>query len=132
MQVNIFAVIAAAMANMVIGYAWYSTALFGQKWMGALGLNKEVAKAGMGKAIALGFVTALITSYVLGVAMILAGITTAATGALAGFVIAIGLVVTTMYGAVIWSGRSQTAFIIEAAYQLVTFAAMASLLAVWG
>ena len=40
-ELNIWAIIVASVLNMVIGFIWYSMALFGKPWMAALGFKVE-------------------------------------------------------------------------------------------
>ena len=66
MEVNIVAVVASAVGAMVLGMAWYGP-WFGKKWMHLIGLSKEKMKEmdmKPGTAMALGFVSALVTAYV--------------------------------------------------------------------
>src|SRR5512145_1715860 len=44
--INVWAVLAAALANFVIGGMWYSPALFGKAWMRANGFTEDDLKKG--------------------------------------------------------------------------------------
>ena len=60
-------IIVAAVVAFLLGGAWYSPPLFGNRWMTALGKTKEELGA-PGPAMAITFLTALVTS--IGVALI--------------------------------------------------------------
>jgi hypothetical protein len=67
-EVNVLAVLLAAVASMVLGFLWYSKMLFGAKWASLKGYTDEslkAAQAGMGKLYGVSFVVAIITAYVL-------------------------------------------------------------------
>ncbi len=87
-EVNYLMVFVAAVVAMALGAFWYSKSGFGKTWMKEVGLTdaklKEMQK-GAGKSYALGFVTALVTAFVLAHVVRLAGATTLADGAIVGF-----------------------------------------------
>ena len=68
-DINGFAVLAAAVASMVIGAIWYSPAVFGKIWMSLTGISdskiKEMKSKGMAKSYVIGFIASLVTAYVL-------------------------------------------------------------------
>ncbi len=65
-EVNFIAVIAAAIAYMALGFAWYSPALFGKQWMALRGLKMtKEDQAKMGPLYGLTFIASLLTAYVL-------------------------------------------------------------------
>jgi hypothetical protein len=64
-EVNVWAVLAAGVASMVLGGLWYSPALFGNAWMRATGMTEERARsASMTKVMGTAFLLALIGSAV--------------------------------------------------------------------
>jgi Protein of unknown function (DUF1761) len=72
MDVNLWAVLVAAVASMVLGFLWYSPALFARPWMLAMGYDpddksriKEMQKSA-GKSYGISFVASLVTAFVLG------------------------------------------------------------------
>jgi hypothetical protein len=61
MPMNVWAVLACAVASMVLGGLWYSPALFGNAWMRAAGISEEKARsAKMGVVMGSAFVLSLI------------------------------------------------------------------------
>ena len=106
--INYYAVIAAALANMVIGFLWYGP-VFGKYWKGLMGFTDESMKAmKMTPLMAMvgGFITALIMAYVLAHFIILGGAGNIATGAQIGFWIWLGFVSTVLLGSVLWENKS--------------------------
>ena len=64
--VNYLAVLVAAVVTFVIGGIWYSRALFGPRWMAAVGKTEEECRKGnRGTALFGAFVSALMMAYVL-------------------------------------------------------------------
>src|SRR3989344_1004113 len=66
--VNLWFILLAAVAQMVVGFLWYSPLLFGNLWMKLMGHTKaslEKAKQDMARTYGLSFVSALVMAYVL-------------------------------------------------------------------
>lgn len=60
-EVNVWAVLAAGAASMVLGGLWYSPVLFGNAWMRASGMTEERARtANMAKVMGTAFVLAVV------------------------------------------------------------------------
>jgi hypothetical protein len=60
-EVNVWAVLAAGVASMVLGGLWYSPVLFGNAWMRASGMTEERARtANMAKVMGTAFVLAVV------------------------------------------------------------------------
>ncbi len=68
-DINYWAVLVAAIAQFVIGMAWYSPMLFGKTWMKEMGLTDKDMKAskekGMMKEMVIALISALVMAYVL-------------------------------------------------------------------
>lgn len=64
-EMNYFAVIAAAVAAFVLGGLWYAPFLFGKAWMQASGVTEETAKqANMAKVFGISFIWSLLGAFV--------------------------------------------------------------------
>ena len=70
--VNVYAVLAAAIATMVAGFLWYSPMLFANPWMVLMGMDPndkakiaEMQKSA-GPSYALSMVASILTAFVLG------------------------------------------------------------------
>lgn len=71
MNINIWAVLAAAVSAFLLGGAWYSPLLFGRAWQRAAGLSEEQLKAGnpavvFGGSLVLSLVAAFVFAMFLG------------------------------------------------------------------
>ena len=64
-HVSIWGVVIAALSALVIGWLWYSKALFGKTWMKANGTTDEDMKKNMPMALPVLAVVSLLTAYVL-------------------------------------------------------------------
>ena len=60
-EINLWAVLAAGVASLILGGLWYSPVLFGKAWSAASGVTEEQAKSSnMAKTLGTAFVLALI------------------------------------------------------------------------
>jgi hypothetical protein len=64
-QVNLWGVLLAALASMVIGTLWYSPALLGKEWMSLVRMDEQKAMRGRNMSIAVAFIMSLLLAYVL-------------------------------------------------------------------
>lgn len=67
-EINLVAALVAAIASIIIGFAWYSMRMFGKEWMKLAGLSPkdiEGQKKGKGSKYALMTLGALVMAYVL-------------------------------------------------------------------
>ncbi len=136
--VNYFAVIAAAVSSMIIGYVWFGP-LFGKLWMELSGItppSPEQAKGGMMKSYALMFVGSLVMAYVLAHSLVFASsymqVTGVSAGLMAGFWSWLGFVAPVTLGGVLWKGEPWKLWFLNNGYYLLILLVMASILAVWG
>ena len=129
--VNYLAVFLAAVASMVLGFAWYSPMVLGIPWMKlkgftSEGLKKEQAK--MGPMYGLSFVGALLTAYVLShviafsenyfhYSMLMTGLTSA-------FWMWLGFILPVQMTATIFGDKKWQLLGIDTGYQLVSVLAM--------
>jgi magnesium-transporting ATPase (P-type) len=63
--VNYWAVVLAAIASMIVGMVWYSSAFFGPAWQKLAQIDKTKMKHDMPRASLIAFVASLITAYIL-------------------------------------------------------------------
>jgi hypothetical protein len=139
--INYWAVIVAAIVNVVLGFLWYGP-FFGKQWIALMNLSKEqmdAAKAkGMGKSYALTTIGSLVMSYVLAYVFLavnpyfaVAGILGVAAGLTAGALIWLGFVAPVTLGPVLWDGKPWKLWFLNAGYYLVTLLIMGVVFAVW-
>ena len=132
LQVNLLAVIVAALAGMVLGFLWYGP-LFGRVWMRMRKID-PASMRGMklpADKLVLQFVALLVTAYFLAQFMgwvLVFGF----TGALVlAFWVWLAFYATTMLDGVLWGGESWALYAFNTAYRLLTLLSMAAIIAAW-
>ena len=137
MSVNLWSVLVAAIATMVVGFLWYSPLLFARPWMVAMGYDPE-DKAKMqemqknaGKSYAISFVASLVSAFVLGKVIDVTTVNTALYGMKVGFAIWLGFVTTVQLTAKLFGNQSTKLYLINTGYQLVCYLVMGAILAIW-
>ena len=125
-NVNLVAVIVAAVVSMVIGAIWYSPKVFGGEWMKSGGGGHGDMK----KAYFWTFIGTLVTAYVLSYFIGHPGM--ANVGASVGFWAWLGFMAPVELGAVVWGNKPMKHFWVCAGHSLVSLVVMGSILAVWG
>ena len=138
-SINLWAVLAAAVANMIIGALWYGP-LFGKRWMALMGFTPDGMKnmpMTMAQAMVGGLVSSLIMAYILAHdAFVWHDFFGASVGPQAfalqlAFWIWLGYVATTLARQVLWEGKSWHLFILNASNSLVSLVVMAFILVQW-
>lgn len=133
-NVNLIAVLVAAVASMAIGAAWYST--LAKPWMAAVGFDEETVKKGDNPII---YVIAVICHFIM--AYVLTGVIyhaspggemTIYTGLLSAFLIWAGFVVTTMIVNHRFQMKSWMLTIIDAGHYLLVMLAQGAILGWFG
>ena len=137
--INYLAILVAAIVIFALGGLWYSPVLFVKKWLALQGKTEEqmraqAAAANMPLMYAAAFITALITAWVM--ALVFAHIANDAEmnvghGALFGTMLWLGFAATTSYATALFSGKPRQLWIIDSAYNLVSFVLAGIILAVW-
>lgn len=131
-QINILAAIVGAVITMVLGMAWYSPMLFGNRWLKLIGKTMEQLQGQNAPVIYLfTFVGYLIAALVLAVVVKLFGANTLVDGVIAGGVVWLGFVATSTYTYTTFEGPPKGVWAIYMGYQLIAFGIMGALLAVW-
>jgi hypothetical protein len=129
-QLNIWAVLVAAVSTFLIGGLWYSPAVFGKAWMKENGFTEESMKgSNMAKIFGLAFVLALIAS--INLAMFLGKETNASMGAFYGFLAGFGWVATFVGTHYLFERKSFTLFLINAGYSVVALTVMGLIIGAW-
>jgi hypothetical protein len=137
--VNWLAVLVAAIVIFLLGGLWYSPVLFAKRWIALQNkteeqMRAEAAGANMPLMYASAFVTGLIIAWAM--AMVFAHIANdvpmnAAHGALFGGLLWLGFAATTSYATALFSGKPRQLWLIDSAYNLVSFVLAGIILAVW-
>ncbi|GEM_PF-78692 len=119
-QVNVWAVLTAAIAAFVLGGLWYSPLLFGPRWQREVGLSAEqLAGANMPKIFGLAFVLSAVAAYVF--ALFLGPSPSVGLGLDAGFAAGLCWVATSFGINYLFARRSLALFLIDGGYHTLQF-----------
>lgn len=133
LSINYWALIAAAVANMAIGALWYGP-VFGALWKRLTGITDE-AMAQMPlkpwQAMLGGLVNSFVIAYILFFFTAPWVVPTIAGALMGAFWVWLGFVATTQIGSYLWEGKPLTLFFLNAAYSLVAYGVMATILVLW-
>jgi len=134
-NVNILAVVVAAVATFLLGAVWYSPILFAKQWMHAHGYTPEkvedMKRKGMVRPYAVAGVCYVVMAYVLA---LLASYTQAASfgqGLWLGFLAWLGFAATLGLTANMFSDKPVAVWVIDAGYQLAYLLVMGVIVSVW-
>jgi len=129
-DINYWAVLVAALVNMVVGSIWYSKALFSKQWMKLTGRKMEdMSGGGLGYGVTI--ISALVQAWILAHFVAYAGSTTVGDGLVTGFWLWLGFVAVTTAVNFVFEGRSWALWKINAGYFLVVLLINGALLAAW-
>ncbi len=137
MNVNLLAVLVAAVSTVVVGFLWYSPVLFAKPWMIEMGYDPndkaktEEMKKSAGPKYGGAFIASLITAFVLAKLMHAISIYDLMFGLKLGFGVWLGFVATVQFTGVLFQKQSTKLFGINTGYQLVCYLAMGAILGVW-
>ena len=129
-QLNLWAVLVAALSTFLIGGLWYSPAVFGKAWMKENGFTEESMKGGnMAKIFGLSFILGLIAA--INLAMFMGPENKPEMGALWGFLAGFGWVATFIGTHYLFERRSFKLFLINSGYSIVALTIMGIIIAAW-
>ncbi|MBV9573576.1 MAG: DUF1761 domain-containing protein [Acidobacteriales bacterium] len=137
MGINIWPVLAAAVATMVIGFLWYSPALFAKPWTRLMGydLNDKARMAemqrGAAKMYALTFVATLVSAAMLAKIIAVTTVNSPLYGVKIGLAIWLGFVTTVQLTNALFNKKPAKLYLIDTGYQLVCYAVMGAIIAMW-
>ena len=136
-NVNLLSVLAAGIATMILGFVWYSPALFAKPWMREMGYDlndkaklKEMQKSA-GPTYGIAFLAGLVSAFMLGKILSITPIDTALYGMKLGFGVWLGFVATVQLTSALFMKSSMKLLAINTGYQLVCYLVMGAILAVW-
>jgi hypothetical protein len=137
MGVNLWSVLAAAVATMIVGFLWYSPFLFAKPWTLAMGYDPndkakmEEMRRGAGKLYGITFVASLISAFVLAKIIDVTTVSAILYGMKIGFAVWLGFVTTVQLTSTLFKRRPIKLYLIDTGYQLVCYLAMGAILATW-
>ena len=130
--VNYLAVLVAAVVTFVIGGIWYSPALFGPRWMRAIGKTEAELKQGNAAFAYVGaFVAGLAMAYVLALFLALAQPKTIPQAAWVALWAWVGFMAAPTLSNYLFSGWSRDLYLINNGYSLISLLIMSGILATW-
>jgi len=135
--INLWSVLAASVATMVLGFLWYSPLLFARPWTILMGYDPEdkaklaEMQKGAGKMYGISFVASLLSAAVLAKIIAVTTVNTALYGMKVGFAVWLGFVTTVQLTGVLFAKQPAKLYLINTGYQLVCYLAMGAILAVW-
>jgi hypothetical protein len=127
-DLNWWAILVATFVPIVVGMVWYRA--LAEPWMRAVGKTREeLGGANTGYAVAL--LCAFVMAYVLARVIAWAEADDPGAGLVAGILVWIGFVATTMAVNTIFAGRTLRLWLIDGAYHLVCLMGMGLILGAW-
>jgi hypothetical protein len=135
--VNLWAVLVSALATMVVGFVWYSPALFAKPWTILMGYdpNDKAKLAEMqksaGPSYMMSLVASLMSALVLGKIIEVSGTAGAVDGLKIGLVVWLGFVTTVQFTNALFSRQPNKLYMINTGYQAVCYVAMGAILGAW-
>jgi hypothetical protein len=128
--ISILAIVLSVIANGVIGALWYSPLLFGNRWIKAMGKNREdFDKSGANIGYMLTMIAAIITALTLTVLINLLDNVTVSSGALIGLLTGLGIAAMRELSPTFFEGRNITLYFISISYHIVSLTIMGMIIA---
>ena len=135
--VNVWAVLVAAVATMVVGFVWYSPALFANSWMKLMGYDAndkekiaEMQKSA-GPSYFMSLIASILAAFVLGKLISVSGFSNAVDGLKIGLVVWLGFVTTVQFTNALFSRQRNRLYMINTGYQLVSYVVMGTIMGAW-
>ncbi len=131
--VNYWAVLVAGVAIFILGGLWYSPLLFAKKWVALQGKTEEELKANSagGAAFLIVFFCGLLTALVMAIVINHFPWLSPIRGAGIGVVCWAGFAGATSFGSALFSGKPKALWLIDSAYNLLSFVVAGAILAAW-
>lgn len=131
-SINWWAIIVAALVNMVVGTVWYSKGVFGETWAKLANMKmSDMGKNAGVYAYPLVLVGSLVQAYILRHFVVYAGANTISEGVMTGLWLWLGFVAIASGVHAIFEGRPGKLWAINAAYFFVVLAVNGAILATW-
>ena len=136
-NLNLLAVLVAAISTMVVGFLWYSPILFAKPWMREMGYDpddkaktKEMQKSA-GPAYLGSFIASLVSAFILALFFHWLHVESLNLGLLVAFHVWLGFVATVQLSGVLFMKQSLKLFAMNTGYQLACYLSMGVILTVW-
>jgi Protein of unknown function (DUF1761) len=136
-NLNLLAVLVAALSTMLVGFFWYSPMLFAKPWMREMGYDpndkakvQEMQKSA-GPAYFASLLASVVTAFILALFFHEMRVQSIDLGLLIAFHVWLGFVATVQLTGVLFMKQSMKLFAINTGYQLVCYLAMGAILSAW-
>lgn len=129
-DISWLAVIVAAVVKFLIGWGWYSPALFGKQWQELNKMTAADVQAGMVPALIAEAVGDLIMAYILARFVGHYGFGFG-IGILVGFMAWLGFVATVLANQIFYERKPQQLIVINGGYLLISLVVMGAIVGVW-
>lgn len=135
-SLNLFAVFAAGISTMLVGFLWYSPLLFAKPWMREMGYDPtDKAKAqemqkSAGPAYLGSFLASLVSAFILALFFHWLRVESLHFGLITAFHVWLGFVATVQLTGVLFMKQTMKLFAINTGYQLVCYLVMGAILTV--
>ncbi len=129
--VNVIPLIVVAVAKSLVGFLWYSPALFGKLFVKLAACDEKKLMKNFPRAIIVDVIANFIMAFVLVHAVVYAQATAFPAGLAVGFFNWIGFVAVAMLFSVNFEQRPLRLFLLNSGFQLITIALMGAVLAIW-
>jgi hypothetical protein len=133
-MVNLWAVVVAAIINIILGSLWYGP-LFGKTWMGYAGYTEKDMKgaeySSMAKSYVGMYIAAYVMAYVLAWVLSSLAIATVSGALVAAFVLWLGFVAATQIAGVLFERKPWGYFFLTTLYYLVVLFINSAILVIW-
>jgi Protein of unknown function (DUF1761) len=133
MTLNILAIAVTAVIHFGIGAIWYIT--LEKHWLKALGKTKEAAENPKNWSKVEPYIVTLVASFaittVTAYILSLTPIKTLSSGAMFGFILWLGYIITDIVTHYSYGDRKKSLILIDSGYFLVSFVVITAILAVW-
>jgi hypothetical protein len=136
MEFNIWAVLTCSVIIFVLGGLWYSPLLFAKKWIALMGLGEEEMKkaassSNMPLMYGMAFVCGLLVSTAMAFIIVRLPDVSILGGALLGVICWLGFAGATSFATALFSMQNKQLWLINSAYNLVSFVIAGTILAAW-
>ena len=130
LTLNWWAIIAASVAGMLLGAAWYSPLLFGNKWLAAIGKTEEELTS-PAPAMVGSLVCTLLSAIAIAVLVSGLGIQGIVGGAVTGGFFGFTLVATAMLSDSLFCGWGWPLYFMQAGYRVMYLIIMGAIIGGW-
>ena len=136
-NLNLLAILVAAISVMLVGFIWYSPMLFAKPWMREMGYDPndkasaEKMRKSAGPAYLGSLIASLVSAFVLALFLHEMHVQSLEIGLLVGSHVWLGFVATVQLTGALFTKQSMKLFAINTGYQLVCYLFMSAILTVW-